>query len=157
MPPMRRKWIGRSCTPSLKRQTISLIRVRRLQKKLATYFAIRQSSDEEAIRSSGATGGDQDRGADETGSTAASEKERKYEEQLSSIAKQQVKMSEAQANFDSQSLELQGRLDVKDQQAREIADKLFHWKRSVARSAVNSKTGKGIPKNFIDTMVGIAF
>lgn len=123
----------------------------RLQKKLAQYFSIRQSSDEVAARTAGVGGSDQ--GGKDREPKMDDEKKKKYQEQLTAIAKQQVKMSEAQASFDSQSLELQGRLDIKDQQAREIADRLYHWKKSVAKSAISSKTGKSLPRSTIDTIV----
>ena len=55
-----------------------------------------------------------------------------------------------QHEYDRVAMELQGRLDDKDEQSDEIRDAFGDFKKEIAKSAENSRTGRPIPGRIIN-------
>ncbi|KDO23736.1 hypothetical protein SPRG_10514 [Saprolegnia parasitica CBS 223.65] len=77
------------------------------------------------------------------------ENEKRYYDCLNSVHEARVQLATAQTQYDRIAMELQARLDEKECKANEIHESFMEFKREVARSAENTRTGKPIPKRII--------
>ncbi|OQR95886.1 xylulose kinase [Thraustotheca clavata] len=80
---------------------------------------------------------------------SAVENEKRYYDCLNSVHEARVQLTTAQTQYDRIAMELQARLDEKECKANEIHESFMEFKREVARSAENTRTGKPIPKRII--------
>ncbi|CAM9288986.1 unnamed protein product [Chrysoparadoxa australica] len=78
------------------------------------------------------------------------ETEKHYAETLNSIMEAREQLTVQQAGYDKVAIGLQTLLDQKEYRAREIAESLREFKREIARSAENTRTGKHIPTHTIN-------
>ncbi|KAF0694885.1 Aste57867_14260 [Aphanomyces stellatus] len=77
------------------------------------------------------------------------ENEKRYYDCLKSVHEARAQLLTAQTQYDRIAMELQARLDEKESKANEIQESFMEFKREVARSAENTRTGKPIPKRII--------
>ncbi|RHY25369.1 hypothetical protein DYB32_008364 [Aphanomyces invadans] len=77
------------------------------------------------------------------------ENEKRYYDCLKSVHEARAQLLTAQTQYDKIAMELQSRLDEKESKANEIQESFMEFKREVARSAENTRTGKPIPKRVI--------
>ncbi|CAM9330673.1 unnamed protein product, partial [Discosporangium mesarthrocarpum] len=111
------------------------------QKMIAALLMSQQKMREEA-RAEHARGVEKE-------ATPVHENEKHYAETLGAIVAARARLQEQQAEYDKVAIELQTRLDEKEYKAREIADSFRDFKREIAKTAENTRTGKPIPKGVI--------
>lgn len=115
--------------------------VDRLQRKAAALLL--------KIQETSAAGGTASEPGRREDKSSASENTKRYLECLRSAHEVRAQTASAQAQYDKVALELQARLDDKEAKVSEVQDAFLEFKREVARSAENLRTGKPIPARVI--------
>jgi hypothetical protein len=82
------------------------------------------------------------------------ESEKRFTDALAAMSEGQEQLRRVRAQYDRVAIDLQGRLDEKEFKANEIHESFRDFKREIARSAENSRTGKPIPKRIIGQFEG---
>jgi hypothetical protein len=122
-----------------------------LQRRLALYFSVRQSGEDDVRGGSRGSGraGDGGGGGGGAGDSLGGDKERRYTDMLAMLRKKKMAADTASHKADEEALSLQARLETRQTQASELGEGLRQWKRTTARAAVHSKTGRALPRGVI--------
>jgi hypothetical protein len=111
-----------------------------LQRRLATYFNIRQSGDDGQSRS-----GDSELGVQHS-AAQSQEAAQRYRETLEVLAAKRAAHADLRDRQQQESLALQKRIELRKVEAIQISNSLAQWKRTVAQGSVNSITGRPMTK-----------
>jgi len=112
-----------------------------LQKRLVPFLV--KKADSAASAAAGSVGQDRK----EEKNTAESEK--RYSDSLSYVNDARTQLNKTQAQYDRVAMDLQLRLDDKEEQAKKILESFREFKRDIAKGAENSRTGKPIPDRIV--------
>lgn len=115
-----------------------------LQRQLAIYFSIRTSEDErdKGSGAAGAAAGARGSAAAAAAAFAAADKDKRFREQIESIAAERVRMVDASVRADAEARMLQTRAEEKQLRADSIARAFSEFKRETARTSLYNNTGK---------------
>jgi hypothetical protein len=114
-----------------------------LQKRLVPFLLKKAES---AASAAGGNVGGQDRKEEKLNQA---ESEKRYSDSLSYVNDARAQLNKAQAQYDRVAMDLQRRLDDKEEQAQKILESFREFKRDIAKGAENSRTGKPIPMRII--------
>ena len=113
-------------------------------KKRLVPFLLKKA--ESAASAAGGNVGGQDRKEEKLN---YAESEKRYSDSLSYVNDARAQLNKAQAQYDRVAMDLQRRLDDKEEQAQKILESFREFKRGIAKGAENSRTGKPIPLRII--------
>lgn len=121
----------------------------RLQRKVAALLQKMQETSGSGGSNTGGTAGGEVQTTRREDKGAAGENAKRYLECLRGVHDVRAQSTASQAQFDALALELQAKLDEKEAKVTEVADAFVEFKREVARSAENLRTGKPIPARML--------
>ncbi len=114
-----------------------------LQKRLVPFLL---KKAETAASAAGGNVGGQERKEEKLN---LAESEKRYSDSLSYVNDARAQLNKAQAQYDRVAMDLQRRLDDKEEQAQKILESFREFKRDIAKGAENSRTGKPMPLRII--------
>jgi len=116
-----------------------------LQRQLAIYFSLRHSDDD--AKDGGASGAGGGAGSKNAAAAAfaAADKDRRYREQLDSVATDRERLSTLLSQSEAEATELQSRVEEKEGRCGQLLRAFGDFKHQIAAAAVNSHTGRHIP------------
>jgi hypothetical protein len=116
-----------------------------LQRQLAIYFSLRHSDDDAKDGGAGGAGGGAGSKNAAAAAFAAADKDRRYREQLDSVATDRERLATLLSQSEQEATELQSRVEEKEGRCGQLLRAFGDFKHQIAAAAVNSHTGRHIP------------